>query len=168
MDRIEGDTSPDRPGAAAEDAPSSSPDRAVVPIPGSPRRQLPASGTARPGGSFWQRIGLPGRQSLSKADRHEVLLSRLSELEGRLSESQRAIEDSIAKLDHRLTQVWEVEEQLSYLLEIQQILTGLRDQQRDLGERVRSNRRALNVLAVLLLAAIAIVAVALDPWGTFL
>ena len=168
MDRTKRDTSPDQPSTPAEDATSQGPDRVIVTIPGTPRQQLPPTGPAHPRGSFWQRIGLPGRQGLSKDDRHEVLLSRLSDLEMRLADSQSAIENRLAKLDRRLTQVWEVEEQLSYLLEIQQILTGLRDHQRDLGERIRSNRRALNLFAALLLTAIAIVAVALYPWGVFL
>lgn len=168
MNRSEGDAGPGRPSAPTKDAAPSDPGRAVVAIPGSPRRQLPPTGPARGAGSFWQRIGLPRLQNRSKTDEHEVLLSRLSDLEKRLAETQSAIETRIAKLDRRLAQVWEVEEQLSYLLEIQQILTGLRDQQSELSERVRSNRRLLRLLAALLLAAVAVVAVSLEPWGDFL
>jgi len=164
MDQTEPDVSPTDP-TAAFSAAEAEPSRAVVPIPGSPRRQLPAGTSARAGGSFWQRITLRGRQSPSKADRHEILMSRLSELENRLSETQSAIESRISELDQRLTQVWEVEEQLSYLLEIQEILTGLRDHQRELGDRVRSNRRTLNLLVAALLAtAVAITALALPGW----
>ena len=164
MDQTEADVSPTDP-TAPFSAAEAEPSRAVVPIPGSPRRQLPLGGPSRAGGSFWQRITLRGRQDPSKDDRHEILMSRLSDLESRLSESQSAIESRIAQLDQRLTQVWEVEEQLSYLLEIQEILTGLREHQRELGERVRSNRRTLNLLVAALLAtAVAITALALPGW----
>jgi hypothetical protein len=164
MDQTEADVSPTDP-TAAFSAAEPEPGRAVVPIPGVPRRQLPPGSPDRAGGSFWQRIALRGRQGLSKADRHEILMSRLSELERRLSESQSAIESRISELDQRLTQVWEVEEQLSFLLEIQQILTGLREHQRELGDRVRSNRRTLNLLVAALLAtAVAITALALPGW----
>ena len=169
MGQVDGDTSLDESSRTAQDAPVAEPGGALVTIPGAPRQQLPPTGAERSGGSFWQRIGMPGRQNRSKAEQQEVLLSRLSDLERRLSESQSAIESRITKLDRRLNEVWEVEEQLSYLLEIQHILRALQDHQCDLADKVHSNRRALNLLGVaLVVASIAILTMALEPWGAFL
>jgi hypothetical protein len=164
MDRTEADLSPTDP-TAAFSATGAEPSRAVVPVPGSPRRQLPPGSSTRAGGSFWQRLTQRGRQDPSQTDRHDILLSRLSELENRLSETRSAIEGRIGELDQRLTQVWEVEEQLSFLIEIQETLTGLQEHQRELRDGVRSNRRTLNLLVAALMAtAVAIAALALPIW----
>jgi hypothetical protein len=164
MDQTEADPSPTDPRLASS-ATEPEPGSAVVPVPGAPRHQLPPDGSSRAGISLWQRIALRGRQGLSKTDRHEILMSRLSELERQLAETRSAVESRITKLDQRLTQVWEVEEQLSYLLEIQEILTGLREHQRELADRVASNRRTLKLLVAALLAtAVAIAVLALPGW----
>ena len=91
MDRAKADLSPTDPTAALS-APEAEPTSAVVPIPGSPRRQLPPGSSTRAGSSFWQRLTLRGRQDPAQTDRHDILLSRLGELENRLSETRSAIE----------------------------------------------------------------------------
>ena len=117
---------------------------AVVPLPETLRREPSRS-------SFWRRIAGRARGSLTGAAGGERLLARIDALEQSLC-------DSIRELDLRLRQVWEVEEQLSQLMDLQATLGEVRDQQSRLETRLRGIERRLSLL---LLAAAALVAAVL-------
>ena len=121
--------------------------RAVVPLPETLRREPPRS-------SFWRRIAGRARGSLTGAVGDNRLLARIDALEQSLC-------DSIRQLDLRLRQVWEVEEQLSQLMDLQQPLGEFRDQQSRLETRLRGIERRLSLLLLAIAALVAAVLVLL-------
>ncbi len=118
--------------------------RAVVPLPETLRREQPRS-------SFWRRLARRARGSLDAAAGDDRLLARIDALE-------QSLRDSIRQLDLRLRQVWEVEEQLSQLMDLQATVSEVRDRQSGLEARLRGIERRLSLL---LLAGAALVAAVL-------
>ena len=114
---------------------------AVVPV----RRHREA-----PKASFWQRISLrSSKGGLGAATSADQVLARLDSLTEKLAESDQRIE----QLDQRFSEVWEVEEQLSLLMEFQDILTDVRKQQSRLDERLQSLGRRLSLVTLFAVTA---------------
>ena len=122
---------------------------AVVPIPGSLRQEAPR-------GSFWRRIRRPAVFGSSGSIGDERILARLDVLESRLTATDQSIHNRIQRLDDRFTEVWEIEEQLSQLNELQQVAAEVRASQKELQLSLRRITRHLSLLT--LLAAGALVA----------
>ena len=117
--------------------------RAVVPVPGPLRRGAPKP-------SFWQRISLRGgKGGLGTATSADQVLARLDSLTEKIAESDQRIE----QLDQRFSEVWEVEEQLSLLMEFQDILADVRKQQSGLDERLQSLGRRLSLITLFAVTA---------------
>ena len=100
---------------------------AIVPIPGSLR-------TEQPRASFWRRIGLRGsRTGLEEPSDDDRLLARMDALAEQAAETG----TRIRQLDRRFTEVWEVEEQLSRLMELHDIAVDIQERQGRIDGRLR-------------------------------
>jgi hypothetical protein len=119
---------------------------AVVPIPGSLRQDKP---------SFWRRIRLRGRSGLTAATGDDRMLARLDAIESRLETSEHEIGDRIQKLDERFTEVWEVEEQLSRMMELHDMLADVQERQGRIDGRLRGLQRRLSFISILAATAAA-------------
>ena len=135
----------------------------VLPVPAGPLRggaQLPHE---KP--SFWRRIKMRRRDRVYvDGGSQEAMSARMSELEHRLEQTEGTLLAQLQHVEHRLDEVWEVEEQLSHLIEIGQKLDGLAGGQREAqqaNERLERSLRLVagftGVMAIVVLAAIAIV-----------
>jgi hypothetical protein len=121
---------------------------AVVPVKGSLRQDPP-----RP--SFWRRLSLRAtatKSTLPGATADDRLLARLDALSNQLE----ATATQIRQLDERFAEVWEVEEQLSRLTELREMVEDMRERQGRADGRLRGMERRLSLVA--LLAGVAAVA----------
>ena len=118
--------------------------------------------------SFWSRIALrrgnpsdtTGSDSRAAA---ETLFDRLGAIEQRLGGVESAIDLSSERLETRLLQFWEIEEQLAQL---SRRLGELEATQHDLAKRSTRLSNTVGLLAVFaLLASLAALAIAFPPWG---
>ena len=113
----------------------------VVPIPGTRREE------ARP--SFWRRISIrANRPSLAGPGGDERVLARLDVIDSKLVAAEQSLQNRIGQLEHRFTEVWEVEEQLSHLMEMQEVLGEIRERQAQVDARLEGLGRRLLLLAV--------------------
>jgi hypothetical protein len=152
-----------RPVEPAEPTRNAEPSAAVVPIPGSLRTESPKK-------PFWRRISLRGTTgrsegSLPSPTDDDRVLARLDAMTALLAASSQRIE----QLDDKFTEVWEVEETLSRLMELHDRLTEMRERQGRIDGRVRGVERRLTFIAVLAgtaaVAAIAAAAASVAPAG---
>ncbi len=133
--------------------PSDEPSRAVVPISGSLRTEQ-----ARP--SFWRRISLRGaRGGLDEPSDDDRVLARLDALAAQVAGTDQRIE----QLDRRFTEVWEIEEQLSRLMELHDIGVDVQERQGRIDGRLRGLERRLSMITIFAgtAAAAGLVAIAL-------
>ncbi len=139
------------------DEPTTQEANAVVPIPASLRQGAPRA-------SFWRRISLLGtRSGLSTATGDDRLLARLDAIETRIESSGHELVERIRQLDNHVSEVWEAEEQLARLTELEQTLSDVRDRQGSIEGRLRGIGRRLSLIAILaaMAAAAALAALAL-------
>ena len=127
---------------------------AVVPIPGSLRPEPPRS-------SFWRRIRRPAVFGSGRSVGDERILARLDVIDSRLTATDQSIHNRIQRLDDRFTEVWEVEEQLSQLNELQEIASEVRVSQGELERSLRRITRRLSLLTLLASGALVAIVVAL-------
>jgi hypothetical protein len=135
-----------------------------VALPGDRGPRAQPSQAQRP--SFWRRIALGGR----KADESEVvtrksaatsspanigaienrivepLLQSLVSIEAKLERSHVDLTQRSDQVEQRLTQLWDIEEQLGTLNELQEALLHVSEQQRRLASSVESQTRTLRWL----------------------
>jgi hypothetical protein len=131
----------------------------VLPAPSGPLR---SPETERP--SLWRRIKMRRRDRVFiDGGSQEAMSARMTELEQRLEQTEGTLLAQLQHVEHRLDEVWEVEEQLSHLIEIGQKLDGLADGQQEVREthdRLEHNLRLVagfaGVLAIVVLTAVAL------------
>ena len=122
---------------------------AIVPIPGSLRQDAP-----RP--SLWRRLSLrAARSSLAAATGDDRLLARLDAIDARLESRSREIAEHVRRLDDRFSEVWEMEDQISRLTELEQTLTDVHQRQGEIDDRLRGVGRRLSLIAFLAATATA-------------
>ncbi len=128
--------------ASAESTPGSAEKtgHAVVPVPDTFRQERQRT-------PFWKRIRLRGR--LGSATGDDRTLARLDDIASRIESAQHEIDGRIAELDRRFSEVWEVEEQLSRLMELRDMLEDLQQRQGRIDGRLSSLSRRLTGLTVL-------------------
>ncbi|MFP6623166.1 MAG: hypothetical protein VCC20_06790 [Myxococcota bacterium] len=118
--------------------PTAGTSHAVVPVPGSAASEQPKR-------SFWQRISLRRAQRrLAESTLDDRVLARLDAIAQGLAGTDQRIE----QLDQRFTEVWEVEEQLSRLMELREMLVDLRQRQARTNARLRRLDRRLLVITI--------------------
>ncbi len=128
--------------AAASTAASAAESSAVVPV--SPVRHESQKT------SFWQRIRLGrGRSVLDRATGDDRLIARLDSIASRIETSEEQIGDRLRQLDDHISEVWQVEEQLSRLMELRDMLTDLQERQGRIDGRLRGLARRLSLLTFL-------------------
>lgn len=106
--------------------------------------------------SFWRRISLRRRKEEASEQKAapswtpgESIGARLAILERRIDVEAEAIRGQLERIDGRFDEVWEMEEQISHLIEIQQKLDALAEGQQELATRTtRSSRRNGFLVAV--------------------
>lgn len=145
-----GDDAPDTRNRSATDAQETvltQESKAVVPVAGS----TPETGKKA---SFWRRIA-PARAAKSKGS-NEALTAQIEALAAQLAAGEHSISGRLEAIEGRVESVWEVEEQLSHLMEMQKKLDTLSRGQKALTERGESTSRLLWIAIVgsLLSAAI--------------
>ncbi len=119
--------------------PAEEPSHAVVPIPGLLRTQHPRL-------PFWRRIRLGGAKGgLVEPTADDRVLARLDALAAQVAGTDQRIE----QLDRRFTEVWEVEEQLSRLMELHDIGVDLQERQGRIDGRLRGLERRLSLITIL-------------------
>jgi hypothetical protein len=145
----------ERPAAGGE-SPATGPS-ALVTLPGVHRQEQPRT-------SFWQRIRL-SRRGVRSATDDDRMISRLDAIASRIEEREQDLSERIVLLDQRLNEVWEVEEQLSRLMELREMLGDIQERQGRIDSRTRTLARRLSWIAMLAavsaVAALAAAAVAL-------
>lgn len=151
---VDVDPSRDRDAPIADDL-SRSPQ--VLPVPMGPlRSRLTLSREEQPRPSFWKRIKLRTRGAeLAGAGSGENSAARLSAIEQHLEQLDTDQRARFETLNGRLEEVWQSEEQLSHLADIQEKLDRLTRQQFDLSQSVAQLKRILGWLAVLIVVAAA-------------
>ena len=130
-------------------------EHAVVPIPGSLRSEQPKT-------PFWRRISLRGARARAEGSLSEptsddrilarldgVVLARIDGIAAQVAASEQRVGQRIEQLDEKFNEVWEVEETLSRLIELHELVTEMRDRQGRIDTRVRGLERRLSVIAVL-------------------
>lgn len=129
-------------------------DDAALPVPQGPLRTL--DGPEKQ--SFWKRLAPRNRTrrvlALQGEDIHQIC-ERLTIVESRIGAMQEQFNDRLLALEHRLDEVWEAEEQLSHLVDMQAKLDELLAQQKKLsaaGPQASSNMALWALVAVLGLA----------------
>ena len=147
----------DREAPIAETAPQ------VLPVPMGPLRSLVTrSREEQPRPSFWRRIKLRTRAAdLADALGGESSAARLSAMEQQLEQLNADLRAQFETVNRRLEEVWQSEEQLSHLADIQEKLDRLTRNQFDLSESVAPLKRLLGWLAALVLVAAAGAVIAL-------
>jgi hypothetical protein len=140
------------------------PRHAVVPVPGSLRSEPPRQ-------PFWRRLRLGGvggalaraRGDLSPPTDGDRILASLDALAAQIAASERSLGQRVEQLDRKFGEVWEVEETLSRLTELHELLLEARERQARIDERLRGLERRLSLAALLAgAAAVASVVAALS------
>lgn len=137
---------------------------AALPIPVGPLRNqltLPREEPRRP--SIWRRITMRKRAADSAgALGAATTASRLGAIEQQLEQLDTTLRERLEALDGRLAEVWQSEEQLSLLADIQDKLDRLAENQAQLAGSVANLRRTLGWLAALVVVAAAAAGFALS------
>ncbi len=113
--------------------------------------------------SFWSRIALrrdpaPSEKSAGPGSSNDTIASRLSAIEEKLGGVEASIDLASERLETRLLQFWEIEEQLG---QVMRRLTELESTQHDLAQRSARLSKTTTLLAVFsLIAAGAALAIA--------
>jgi hypothetical protein len=111
---------------------------ALIPVPGTLRTEE----TRTP---FWRRIRLRGsRSGLDEPTASDRVLARLDAVAAQVAGAEQRVE----QLDQRFSEVWEVEEQLSRLIELHDILLGVQKRQLQVDEHLRTVERRLVWIAI--------------------
>ena len=138
---------------------------AVVPIDGLLR-------TEQPKPRFWRRLSLRGAKERSAASLGEPtdddrILARLDAIAAQLAASEHSLNQRVEQLDEKFSEVWEVEETLSRLIELHELLSEMREHQGQVAGRLRGLERRLTFVALVAataaLAGIVATVVALTP-----
>jgi hypothetical protein len=136
------------------------PRHAVVPVPGSLRSEPQRK-------PFWRRLrlgrvggvgGVGGalaraRGELSPPTDDDRILARLDALAAQITASERSLGQRVEQLDRKFGEVWEVEETLSRLTELHELLLEARERQARIDGRLRNLERRLSLAALLAGAA---------------
>jgi hypothetical protein len=118
----------------------------VVPLPETLQREQPRR-------SLWQRIALRARRNLAGGIGGEArALSRLDIIDARVAALQQTLGNGIEQLDQRISQVWELEDQLTQLIELQATVGEVRDRQTRIDTRLRGIERRLSIVLLLAVA----------------
>ena len=117
----------------------------------------PIEVSARPSAkrSFWSRIALrrdpaPSEKSAGPGPSNETIASRLGAIEEKLGGVEASIDLASERLETRLLQFWEIEEQLG---QVMRRLTELESTQHDLARRSARLSKTTTLLAVFSLVA---------------
>lgn len=130
---------------------------------GSLRGELTVSREAQPRQSLWRRIKMRTRGADGAGSRSsEAVETRLAAIEGQLEQLDADVRGQLDTLSSRLEEVWEAEEQLSQLADLQEKLDRLTQHQTHLAESVGGLKRILAWLAVLVVVAAAGAEIALN------
>jgi len=114
----------------------------VLPVPAGP---LISSMGSEQKPSFWKRISMRrrnGEGGPSAAHSVDRINTRLDILESRIQSVQESLGSGLRRIEGRLDEVWEAEEQLSHLVEIQEKLDLLSRTQREIVKSQQSITRA--------------------------
>ncbi len=118
----------------------------VVPLPETLQREQPRR-------SLWQRIALRARRNLAGGIGGEArALSRLDIIDARVAALQQTLANGIEQLDQRISQVWELEDRLTQLIELQATVGEVRDRQTRIDTRLRGIERRLSIVLLLAVA----------------
>lgn len=124
-----------------------------LPVPIGPlRSQLSLPRDEQPRQSFWRRIKMR-RRAADDAGSSEQGSTRLAAIEQQLEQLDANLQSQLESLNTRLEEVWESEEQLSHLADIQEKLDRLAEQQFNLSLSVASLKSTLGWLAALVVVA---------------
>ncbi len=134
----------------------------VLPVPAGP---LISSMGSEQKPSFWKRISMRrrgGTEGPAAAHSIDRINTRLDILESRIQTVQESLGSGLRRIESRMDEVWESEEQLSHLVEIQEKLESLAKTQREILENQQRianagegfGRRAFLIVALGLMFAI--------------
>jgi hypothetical protein len=129
----------------------------VLPVPAGPLRK-PVQDNRRT--SLWTRIKMKARPPQEGPARAEVS-ARLKSIEHQIDDLEAAVGEQFHSLTSRLDEVWECEEQLSHLVDIQDKVGRFSQSQGELNDAVRELTRKVFLLTgcVVVLAGLAAVGV---------
>jgi hypothetical protein len=155
-----GDSSPSDLGKSALQVDAETARARGVALPGDRGTRIQPSGEQRP--SFWRRIALgtrrEGQAKIVKADATAVdstaierrivepMLQALVSVEAKLERSHVDLIQRSDQVEQRLTQLWDIEEQLGALGELQESLLQVAEQQRRLEFSIETQTRTLRWL----------------------
>ncbi len=123
---------------------SAEPAGSLLPVP----TQVPRERT-----SLWKRFSLKRGE---RRDSTEALSSQISRVEQKLAAIESLVRERTDQLEARLTQFWEIEEQLSHLNDVQVGLGEVRQRQNEILSGVRALGRGVILLAIFMAVATAL------------
>ncbi len=129
----------------------------ALPVPKGPRRDLDPPEKQ----SIWKRLARRGRRRDALSLDSEELLelsNRLAVIESRLGLIQDSFQQRLHALEQRLDEVWEAEEQLSQLIDMQAKLDQLLSEQKELREGASKNSSNAGLWALVAVLSIALAA----------
>jgi hypothetical protein len=130
---------------------------ATLPIPMGPLRSqltMPRNDAPRP--SLWRRITMRKRsEETTTSAEAEATVIRLGAIDLHLEQLTMTLSEGLGALNERFSEVWEPEEQLSHLADIQDKLDQLGQDQAALSKAVADLRRILGWTAGLVIVAAA-------------
>jgi hypothetical protein len=132
------------------------PEASSLPVPIGPlRRQLtlPKAEAKKP--SLWKRITMRKRPAAAAAPETSSVEARLGAIDAQLGHLAETTQQGLDAVYARLEEVWESEEQLSHLADLQDKLDRLTQNNTGLTQSVESLRRTLGWLAGLIVVAAA-------------
>lgn len=142
---------PDGPQAAAADIEQT----ASLPVPAGPLRSqlsLPRETSEKP--SLWKRLRMRRRHAEeSPPALANDVVARLDSIEHKLAQFDTTLREQLEGIHARLEEVWESEEQLSHLADIQDKLDRLARSHVELTTGIASLRRSVIGLAILVVLA---------------
>lgn len=129
----------------------------VLPVPMGPlRSQLTLPREEQPRPSFWRRIKMRTRGAdLTGTGNTEGLAARMSAIEQQIQQLDSDLHAQLETLGERFEEVWQSEEQLSHLTDIQEKLDRLARHQSELSGSLAGVKRILGWLAALVVVAAA-------------
>lgn len=157
LESTEINPAPDGPEAAPAQREASAAeleDESSLPIPAGPLRSqltLPKDDGKRP--SLWKRLRMRSRAETAAGGQPRDVATRLEAVEQGLGRVDATIQERFEALNARFEEVWESEEQLSHLADIQDKLDRLAQSHLELTTSIGSLRRSIYGLAVLVVLA---------------
>lgn len=131
-----------------------------LPVPAGPVRVSPGAGQQPGSTSLWKRIKMRTRRQDSSSDRAEVT-AHLNSIEGRLEALGEVVQDRLRALSERLDEVWECEEQLSHLVDIQDKLQQMVKSQSEVTQALAAATRRIVLLTGCVVALAGVVGLGL-------